>query len=74
MAPKSIQSFFKRKRVEIEPVVEQTETLVVGAHLIESDFQNQDEVVVFRGIEFLERDPAKRPHIWEYRSNQQDEV
>ncbi|KAL5660857.1 hypothetical protein ACJX0J_027982, partial [Zea mays] len=30
--------------------------------------------VIFRGIEFLERDPAKRPQIWEYPSNQQDEV
>ncbi|KAL5652672.1 hypothetical protein ACJX0J_038130, partial [Zea mays] len=34
----------------------------------------QDEAVIFRGIEFLERDPAKRPQIWEYPSNQQDEV
>ncbi|OQU84851.1 hypothetical protein SORBI_3004G133201 [Sorghum bicolor] len=27
-----------------------------------------------RGIEFLQRDPALRPQIWEYPSNQQDEV
>jgi hypothetical protein len=45
MAQKFIQSFFKRKGVETEPVVEKT--LAVGAHLIESDFQNQDEAVVF---------------------------
>jgi hypothetical protein len=39
--------------------------LVVGAHLIESDFQNQaqDEAIVFGGIEFLERDPIKHPQI-----------
>jgi hypothetical protein len=52
MASKSILSFYKRRRVEIEPVepvVEQP--LAVGAPLIESEFQNQDEVV-FRGIEF----------------------
>jgi hypothetical protein len=71
MASKSILSFYKRRRVEIEPVVEQP--LAVGAPLIESEFQNQDEVV-FRGIEFLERDPAKHPQIWEYSINQQDEV
>jgi hypothetical protein len=33
-----INSIIFQKRVEIEPVVEQTETLAVGAHLIESDF------------------------------------
>jgi hypothetical protein len=37
MAPKFIQSFFKRKRVETERVVEHT--LAVGAHLIGSDIQ-----------------------------------
>jgi hypothetical protein len=47
--------------------------LVVSAPLIESEFQNQDEVV-FRGIEFLERDLAKCPQIWEYPISQQDEV
>jgi hypothetical protein len=26
--------------------------------------------VMLRGIEFLERDPALRPQIWEYSSNQ----
>jgi hypothetical protein len=36
----------RKKRVETEPVVEQT--LAVGAHLIESDFQNQDEAVVLQ--------------------------
>jgi hypothetical protein len=74
MASKSILSFYKSRRVEtelVEPVVEQP--LAVGAPLIESEFQNQDEVVL-RGIEFLEQDPAKHPQIWEYPINQQDEV
>ena len=77
MAPKSILSFYKRTRVEIEPEpVEPAaeQPLAVPAPLIESEFQNQDEAVVFRGIEFLERDPAKRPQIWKYPSNQQDDV
>ena len=69
MVQKSIQSFCKRRRDEPEPVVEQPIVVAAGAN-----FQRQDEAVIFRGIEFLERDPAKRPQIWEYPSNQQDEV
>ena len=30
--------------------------------------------VVFQGIEFLERNLASRPQIWEYPSDQQDDV
>jgi len=29
---------------------------------------------MFRGIEFLERDPALRPQIWQYPNNQRDQV
>ncbi|XP_074580574.1 uncharacterized protein LOC141836984 [Curcuma longa] len=41
--------------------------------------EKQEEVsnrgeVIFRGIEFLERDPGLRPQIWEYPINQRDEV
>ena len=63
MVQKSIQSFCKR-RDEPEPVVEQPIVVAAGAN-----FQRQDEAVIFRGIEFLERDPAKRPQIWEYPSH-----
>jgi hypothetical protein len=82
---KPIYSFFKRKRDE--PVVEPP---FVPASLIEleprqdeaqEDGQRQDEgqadepePVVFWGIKFLQRDPALRSQIWEYPSNQQDEV
>uniref|UniRef100_A0A0A9H4Z9 TTF-type domain-containing protein n=1 Tax=Arundo donax TaxID=35708 RepID=A0A0A9H4Z9_ARUDO len=74
---KHIYSFFTKKRDE--PIVEEQQPLIV-APLIELECRRQDEQqqadeqVVFQGIEFLERDPAKRPQIWEYPSNQQDEV
>jgi hypothetical protein len=73
MVQKSIQSFYKRKRDEPEPIVE-VEPLVVSAPLTQFDFQKQDEAVVFQGIKFLERDPVKHSQIWEYPSNQQDDV
>lgn len=77
---KHIYSFFKRKRDE--PIVDQP---LPPASLIEleqrqdeeqADEQRQDqrEPVIFQGIEFLQRDPALWPQIWEYPSNQQDEV
>jgi len=37
------------------------------------DYQT-NEPVMFRGIEFLERDPALRPQIWQYPNNQRDQV
>ena len=40
----------------------------------EQGHQTHTNEVVFRGIEFLERDPAVRPQIWQYPQNQRDEV
>jgi len=37
------------------------------------DYQT-NEPVMFRDIEFLERDPALRPQIWQYPNNQRDQV
>ena len=31
--------------------------------------QQTSEPIIFRGIEFLERDPALRPQIWQYPNN-----
>ncbi|XP_044426218.1 uncharacterized protein [Triticum aestivum] len=36
--------------------------------------QTQTNEVQFRGIEFLQRDPALRPQIWQYPPNQRDDV
>ena len=33
-----------------------------------------DEPVIFRGVEFLQRDPGLRPQIWEYPPEQRDSV
>ena len=30
--------------------------------------------ITFQGVELLERDPGLRPQIWEYPSNQRDQV
>jgi hypothetical protein len=32
------------------------------------------EQIMFRGIKFLERDPALRPQIWQYPNDQRDQV
>src|SRR6266498_2281848 len=78
---KEIHSFFKRKRDELnnenEVVEEERPPDPNRAPLIELEHHVQalqQQLVVFRGIEFLERDPALRPQIWEYPSNQQNEV
>ena len=36
--------------------------------------QTQTNEVQFQGIEFLQRDPALRPQIWQYPPNQRDDV
>jgi hypothetical protein len=76
-----IHSFFKRKRGELNnenevAEEEQTADRVPLIQLIkpENHRQEQDQHVVFWDIEFLERDPALRPQIWDYPSNQQNEV
>jgi hypothetical protein len=76
-----IHSFFKRKRGELNnenEVVEEEQTAdrVPLIQLIkpENHRQEQEQHVVFRDIEFLERDPALHPQIWDYPSNQQNEV
>jgi len=73
---KPIYEFFKRKRDD--PIVDREEPPVlaplIGLEQIQDEEQQSVRPVVFRGLEFLERDPALRPQIWEYPSNQQDEV
>ena len=77
---KPIYSFYKKR--SDEPIVEQN---LAPAPLVEleqrqgvdetgPEHADETEPIVFRGIEFLQRDPALRPQIWEYPSNQQDEV
>ena len=40
----------------------------------EQGHQTHRDEVLFRGIQFLERDPALRPQIWQYPHSQRDEV
>ena len=44
-----------------------------GAEAEEEENQ-RNEHIMFRGIEFLERDPALRPQIWQYPNDQRDQV
>jgi hypothetical protein len=76
-----IHSFFKRKRDELnnENKVVEEEQAADHVHLIQlivpkNHRQEQEQPVVFWGIEFLERDPTLHPQIWDYPSNQQNEV
>jgi len=76
----TIDAYFKRRRTDQEPVNEDPSTH--PPPLFQLEQQNQEELevqrnneqVLFRGIEFLERDPAKRPQIWQYPPNQRDVV
>jgi hypothetical protein len=80
---KTIDSFYKRKRNATAAEVSEPEPLALA--LIETELPDQDqpsqneeqqtnEPVIFRGIEFLERDPALRPQIWQYPHDVRDEV
>lgn len=77
---KPIYEFFKRKRDD--PVVDEEQPpvltpLIIGLEQMEDEdpaLRPSVRPALFRGIEFLEGDPALRPQIWEYPSNQQDEV
>ena len=43
--------------------------------VVEDEEENQtNEPIIFRGIEFLERDPALCPQIWQYPVDQRDQV
>ena len=76
----TIDAYFKRRRTDQESVNEDPSTH--PPPLFQLEQQNQEELevqrnneqVLFRGIEFLERDPAKRPQIWQYPPNQRDVV
>ena len=76
----NIESYFKRQRTETaaeDPPAAQSLPLLLEW---EQQEENQDEepqtnnsvplLVIFRGKEFLERDPPLRPQIWQYPSNQ----
>jgi hypothetical protein len=77
---KKIHSFFKRKKDELNNQNEfgEEEQPAVRVCLIEARSENhrqeQEQHVIFQGIEFLERDPTLCLQIWEYPSNQQNEV
>jgi hypothetical protein len=76
----TIDAYFKRRRTDQELVNEDPATH--PPPLFQLEQQNQEELevqrnngqVLFRGIEFLEGDPAKRPQIWQYPPNQRDVV
>ena len=40
----------------------------------EEEEQQASGHVIFRGIDFMERDSALRPQVWQYRPNQRDDV
>jgi hypothetical protein len=59
--------------------VEQEEPPIPTALIESEQILNEEKPssvipVVFQGIEFLERNLALRPQIWEYPSDQQDDV
>ncbi|XP_044425427.1 zinc finger MYM-type protein 1 [Triticum aestivum] len=78
---KRIDLVFKRKRDDtIEVEEDQVLPLLELEQQQPEQQHNQDggvrtnEVVTFRGIEFLQRDPGLRPQIWQYPPDQRDIV
>ena len=61
----------ENQQAEVEPAEDAEE---VGAGRSEEEEIETNEFVIFRGIEFLERDPALRPQIWQYPNDQRDQV
>ena len=80
----NIPSYFKRQRTETPPADPPATQPLPLLLEWEQQQKNQDEEpqinnsvplpVLFRGKEFLERDPALRPQIWQYPPNQRDNV
>ncbi|VAI77862.1 unnamed protein product [Triticum turgidum subsp. durum] len=78
---KRIDLVFKRKRDDIIEVEEDQVLPLLELEQQQPEQQhNQDggvrtnEVVTFRGIEFLQRDLGLRPQIWQYPPDQRDIV
>ena len=87
---RSMESYYKRKRDDEgpslepegpepereapEPEAQLTLALVEVEQPSQHEEPHTNEHVIFRGIEFLERDPALRPQIWQYPENVRDEV
>lgn len=81
-----MESYYKRKRSDAEgpsstheaEATTEPDGLPLTLVEVEQTRQNEEphtnEHVIFRGIEFLERDPGLRPQIWQYPENVRDEV
>ena len=63
----------QRQEVQEEAIGIAEEEDTEGAEAEEEENQ-RNEHIMFRGIEFLERDPALRPQIWQYPNDQRDQV
>ena len=62
----------QRQEVQEEAIgIAEEDTEGAGA---EEEENQRNEHIMFRGIEFLERDPALRPQIWQYPNDQRDQV
>ncbi|XBH56299.1 hypothetical protein VPH35_078169 [Triticum aestivum] len=78
-----IDLVFKRKRDDTNEVEEDPSPPAdhpIPLHLVELEQQQnqnglqQNQPVLFKGIEFLQRDPGLRPQIWQYPPEQRDSV
>ena len=63
----------QRQEVQEEAIGIAEDEDTEGAEAEEEENQ-RNEHIMFRGIEFLERDPALRPQIWQYPNDQRDQV
>ena len=75
--------FVLKRKIDQISEIEEDPTAAASDHLplLELEQQQQsncnehsNEPVIFRGIEFLQRDPGLRPQIWQYPPEQRDTV
>ncbi|XP_065847572.1 uncharacterized protein [Euphorbia lathyris] len=79
--PKTIDAFFKRKRIDESENITPSETIRDEHNLESQETKSEQYLPKLQRLEFeevdianLERDPGLRPQIWEYPINQRDEI
>ncbi|EPS60873.1 hypothetical protein M569_13928 [Genlisea aurea] len=74
---KTIDAYLKKRRddTEIDVATPPETRTEIRAPSIEVGQEKTTGIeVLFKGIDFLERDPGLRPQIWQYPINERDEV
>ena len=72
--PCTIDTFFKKKSVQYDEVIESSSSSNIQSTYIENHLAKNLRVEKENDISFLEHDQGLRLSIWEYSINQHDEI